>query len=161
MRLSRRTVSILTILIAIILLSLLTVFMLSQSSVEKARKETEQLVSVDYPVETTDNFYWLTTPQETYFSLEFETTDNQKMYAIIARDGGESVYYNYDELITFEDAKSIAMNDLNPQKVTQSRLGLMNNEPVWEVTYLDENSDMGYYYLSAKDGSWIQTISNL
>lgn len=161
MRLSRRTVSILTVLIAAILFFLLSVFILSQSPIEQAKEETINLVNIDHPVESTENFYWLTTPKETYFSLEFTTTDNKKMYAIVTRDGGESTYFNYNELITKEDALAIAVNDIKPKEVQQSRLGLIDNQPVWEVTFIDENSDMGYYYISAKDGAWIQTISNL
>lgn len=161
MHLSRRTVSILTVIIAVILLFLLSVFMFSQRPIEQAREETTSLINIEYPVEDTSDFYWLTTPDETYFSLEFTTTDDKQMYAIVARDSGETVYYDYNELITNDDALAITVNDLDPLEVQQARLGLVENEPVWEVTYTDKESRMGYYYISAKDGSWIQTISNL
>ena len=161
MHLSRRTVSVLTILIAVVLLFLFSVFIFSQRPIEQAREETTNLINIDHPIEETTEFYLLTTPEETYFSLEFTTTDNEPMYGIVARDSGETVYYNYNELITNEDALAITVNDLNPTEVQQARLGLVEDEPVWEVTYIDEDSTMGYYYISAKDGSWIQTISNL
>ena len=161
MHLSLRTVSILTVIIAVILLFLLSVFMFSQRPIEQAREETTSLINIEYPVEDTSDFYWLTTPDETYFSLEFTTTDDKQMYGIVARDSGETVYYDYNELITNDDALAITVNDLDPLEVQQARLGLVENEPVWEVTYTDKESRMGYYYISAKDGSWIQTISNL
>ena len=161
MHLSRRTVSILTVIIAVILLFLLSVFMFSQRPIEQAREETTSLINIEYPVEDTSDFYWLTTPDETYFSLEFTTTDDKQMYGIVARDSGETVYYDYNELITNDDALAITVNDLDPLEVQQARLVLVENEPVWEVTYTDKETRMGYYYISAKDGSWIQTISNL
>lgn len=159
MKLSRRTVTVLTVLLAVILLFLLTIFMRSQQPIEQARKEVIQLVELDYEIEDTQRFYWLTTPDATYFSLEF-TTNGEPMYAVVARDGGDTTYYTPADIISNEDAQSILVADLNPHEILQARLGMIENDPVWEVTFKEEDNRLGYYYIDARDGEIVQIIRN-
>lgn len=157
---NRKTVSILTLIFLLILTSILVVFMQSQTKINQAEEETIALIEYDYPVDTINKFYWVTIG-ETYFSMDFVDEAGQQRYAIVAQEGGDMQYYTPDEIISEQEANAIGLNDTGATDIIQTRLGLFNNEPVWELTLRNENNTITYYYIKATDGSWVQTISNI
>lgn len=132
----------------------------SQSDINQAENETIKLVEYDHKVKSVNDFYW-TTIGKTYFSLDFIDEDNNQRYAIVSQDGGDTKYYTPKDIISKEDAMSITVNNVKPYKIMQSRLGIHENQPVWEMTLLNENDTISYYYLNATNGEWIQTIENI
>lgn len=158
---SQRFVNTLTAIIVILLIVFMGIFMMSQQSINQAQAETEELVSLDYPVDRTNKFYWLTTPAETFFAIDFTDEAGDDRYAIVAQEGGDIFYFNHNELITEEDAKGLTLNYAETKEIIQARLGMYNGKPVWEVTFTDEADGMNYYYIDAQTGEWIQTIANL
>ncbi|MGM0845931.1 MAG: DUF5590 domain-containing protein [Bacillota bacterium] len=62
-------------------------------------------------------------------------------------------------------SKEAAINKLNEEndvvEVLSVRLGMENVGPVWEMTYLDENDHLNYYYLLFETGEWWRKIENL
>ena len=156
----RRTVSLLSLLILLVMAFFLFLFMRSQASFNQAEEEAVRLVSYDHDISAVNYFYWTTT-DGTYFSLDFTDGEGQDYYAIIAQDGGEVSYYTHDDLISKEDALSITLNDKDPYELMQVRLGLFEEKPVWEVTIKNDNDTISYYYLNAKNGQWVQSIENI
>ncbi|WP_419881186.1 DUF5590 domain-containing protein [Peribacillus sp. B-H-3] len=72
---------------------------------------------------------------------------------------------NKKEKPVIEDSKSgktrgeilsIVKKQLNPQKIISVKLGMENNVPLWEVTYLDESSRYNYNYYDFKTGEWLK-----
>lgn len=157
---NRKTVSILTVIFLAILMGILGVFMQSQAKINQAEEETLALIEYDYQVDTINKFYWVTIG-ETYFSIDFVDETGQQRYAIIAQEGGDMQYYTADEIISEQDANAISLNDTGATDIVQTRLGLMDSEPVWEITLRNENNTITYYYIKARDGAWVQTISNI
>ncbi|MDO4432136.1 MAG: hypothetical protein Q4B80_02340 [Aerococcaceae bacterium] len=157
---NRKTVSILTTILLIVLLGFSWLYWRSQTYMGQAEVEAVQRVEYDYPVKKVNRFYW-TTIKQAYFSLDFVDENDQRRYAIIARNGGEAVYFTAEELISEEDAQAITVSDLKPHKILHTRLGLMEAIPVWEVALKNENGTLTYYYLNAINGEWIQKIENI
>lgn len=157
---NRKTVSVLTAIFLILLVSILGVFMQSQARVNQAEEETVSLVEFDYTVDKINKFYWVTT-DNTYFSLNFIDEEGAQHFAIVAQDGGDIQYYAENEIISEQDASDIAMNETSSIKIIQTRLGLLENKPVWEVTLKNENNTLTYYYIDASTGLWVKTISNI
>ncbi|MFY9902626.1 MAG: PepSY domain-containing protein, partial [Trichococcus sp.] len=62
---------------------------------------------------------------------------------------------------TESEAKSITQADKNPERILEARLGIENEEPVWEVTYKNANNTIGYYLISAISGKWLKDIENI
>lgn len=141
-------------------MSILGVFMQSQARVNQAEEETVSLVELDYAVDKINKFYWVTT-DNTYFSLNFIDEEGAQHFAIVAQDGGDIQYYAENEIISEQDASDIAMNETSSIKIIQTRLGLLENKPVWEVTLKNENNTLTYYYIDASTGLWVKTISNI
>lgn len=130
------------------------------SSMAQARQEAVNLVELDYPVKQVDDFYWFSL-EETYFSMSFFDDQGGYRYALINRDGGDITYYEVDEIISQGQAYDIAMEENELIEIKQVRLGMIDDRPVWEVTYEEQDESMTYYYINAESGNWIQTIENL
>lgn len=157
---TRYMITTLVSLTLVICLSFLLLFSKSQAKYNQAEKEAVDLVSYDYDVKQVKNFYWSTT-DATYFSLDFIDQDLQERYAIIPQEGGEVRYFDREEFITQEQAQEIAANDYQPVKFLETRLSLLNHEPVWEVTIKNDNNTITYYYLNAYNGEWVKKIENV
>lgn len=157
---NRKTVSILTAIFLVLLMSILGVFMQSQARVNQAEEETVSLVEFDYAVDKINKFYWVTT-DNTFFSLDFIDEEGVQHFAIVAQDGGDIQYFGENEIISEQDASDIATNEMAAMKIIQTRLGLLDNKPIWEVTLKNENNTLTYYYIDASTGQWVKTISNI
>lgn len=126
----------------------------------QAQEETVELVELDYNVEKVNDFYWVTI-NESYFTLDFTDDEGNQMYAIVTQDGGDIAYYTSQDLISHQDALSITLSENEPTKLLQPRLGMLDNHPVWEISFKAENNTLSYYYINASNGEWIQTIANI
>lgn len=158
--LSRKTVTIITVILLAFIVGLFWLFMESQASIYQAEDEAIALVELDHPVEQVNEFYWVTF-DETYFSLDFVDDEGIRRYAIIAQDGGDTSYYSSDEIISATDAKEVTLANLNSPEIIQARLGLLFETPTWEITIRNQNDTLSYYYLNATNGAWVQTIENI
>lgn len=158
--LSKRMVTTITVCLLVIFGSLLWLFIQSQQKITQAEEETRALVNLDYPIKTVNHFYW-TSNQNSYFSLDFVDEAGQRRYAIINPNGGDIEYYTPSDIISSDDAVSIAASEYEIQKLLNVRLGMIDQKPVWEVVFNDENNFMTYYFIDAQTGEWLQTIGNL
>lgn len=158
--LNRKTVSVLTAIFLVLLISILGVFMQSQARINQAEEETVNLVKYDFNVDKINKFYWVTT-DNTYFSLDFIDDEGVHHFAIVAQEGGDIQYFSENEIISEQDANDLTINETSMTNIIQTRLGLLNNEPVWEVTLKNDNNTLTYYYVNALTGLWVKTISNI
>ncbi|CAM3868326.1 peptidase M4 [Bacillus cereus] len=46
-----------------------------------------------------------------------------------------------------------------PKEILKAKLGVENNIPLWEVTYIDDENRYSYYYLEFKDGKFLRRYS--
>ncbi|MBS4217332.1 DUF5590 domain-containing protein [Bacillus sp. FJAT-49711] len=65
------------------------------------------------------------------------------------------------EGISENEAVSKLVNEEKPKKILGTRLGMEKNLPVWELSYLDQNSKLNYYYIHFDTGKWWRKIENL
>jgi uncharacterized protein YpmB len=68
----------------------------------------------------------------------------------------KAVSMNYSEGKTKEEIEEIATNQLNPEEIISIELGMENNVPLWEVTYLDSTNTYNYDYYDFKTGEWLK-----
>jgi len=61
--------------------------------------------------------------------------------------------------ITKEDAISKLKADRNPKEIISIRLGMENELPLWEITYIDRENRYSFYYLSFEDGTFLRRYS--
>ncbi|ARF15499.1 DUF5590 domain-containing protein [Sporosarcina ureae] len=63
--------------------------------------------------------------------------------------------------ITKPKATDIVKKEKNVKKVLNASLGMENDTPFWEVSYLDDEDFLNYAYLNFADGKWLKRISKL
>lgn len=62
---------------------------------------------------------------------------------------------------TAQEARGIALADREVKDVLHTKLGLEENEAVWEVVFITENDKLNYVYISAENGSVMKSILDL
>lgn len=139
--------------ILVIVLSSLTIYKQIQynktegfsEAIERAKDETS-LVEV---VETSTY-----TRNETYVVVNGIDDDNEEMYVFVPEDSEDVSVIDANDGITEEDAIQIVKEQQQVSKILSTQIGIENNQPLWEITYLDENNSLVYYYLDFKTGDY-------
>lgn len=68
---------------------------------------------------------------------------------------------NLKDGITEEKAIELAMKDQKISKLLHVKLGVEEVGPVWEITYVNKDNNLGYVYILFDNGDWWKRISNL
>ncbi|MFD1030845.1 cell wall elongation regulator TseB-like domain-containing protein [Metaplanococcus flavidus] len=63
--------------------------------------------------------------------------------------------------INAQEARDIALNDMDVKEILHTKLGMEDEVVVWEVVFFTENDKLNYVYVSATDGSIWKRILNL
>ncbi|KQL35709.1 DUF5590 domain-containing protein [Psychrobacillus sp. FJAT-21963] len=98
------------------------------------------------------------------FHTVIGTTDNgeEKAFFIPEKKTDEAIMeVNLKDGITKEQAIELAMKEEKDSKILHAKLGVEEVGPVWEITFVDNDNNLGYVYLLFNDGDWWKRISNL
>ncbi|RLQ92542.1 DUF5590 domain-containing protein [Planomicrobium sp. Y74] len=90
-------------------------------------------------------------------------TDSEgKLKAVFVPISGQELSETHlDGKITAQEARGIALQDMEVKEVLHTKLGREENKTIWEVVFLTENDKLNYVYVSAEDGSIWKRILNL
>lgn len=90
-------------------------------------------------------------------------TDSEgKLKAVFVPISGQELSEtDLDGKITAQEARGIALQDMEAKEVLHTKLGREENQTIWEVVFLTENDKLNYVYVSAEDGSIWKRILNL
>jgi len=132
----------------------------SLSPYKQARAETIELAQRRADLATSEDFYWYN-GDETFFTVTGTNKDGSSIVVIVQQDGGAIEVFNQDEIVTEHEVVVATNNRENPKKVLEARIGVQNDQPVWEVSFQLENDQTGYSYFSLTSGEWLQTIKNI
>lgn len=139
----------------------LIVFYQAEKPFAASSKVAEEAVLANNVLEKVDktNHYhgktsWITVygtdinEHEKIIFVEEETTKILK--AVSIKDG-----------ITKRKATANVKRDENVKKILNASLGLENDTPFWEVSYLDDEDTLNYVYLNFADGKRLKHITKL
>ncbi|WP_025730390.1 DUF5590 domain-containing protein [Atopobacter phocae] len=149
------------IIVLLLMIVLVTIYQKSQAPLFKAEERAIALVKKKHQIKSVQNFYWFHS-KKSYWTVEAIDKKDQVFFSVIdTKNKHEKVYLETD-ILNEKEAKAITMDELKltGKEVKEARLGLIDNEPVWEVNY-KKGASMGYYFLNAKSGQWIKHISNI
>lgn len=148
------------VILCVLVVSGWSVYFASQGWLSRAETETEAVAEQTAKVMSIDKFYAF--------------NKNKTIYSIIGTTAsGDKIYFAYDpetkntytgvasELVDERNALAITRNDLPNVVVKEARLGIDNDIFVWEVSFIDENGNLGYHYINATNGLWYETLNNL
>ncbi|WP_034550021.1 DUF5590 domain-containing protein [Carnobacterium funditum] len=153
-------ISLLTITMGIVIIFSVFIYTKSRQPLMQAREETTKIAQESSNLMTVNKFYWYNNKQ-TYFSVSGVNKKEESMMVIVEQKGGKVIVLNPGEFISENEAKKIAYTEMKPKKMLETRIGLENGIPVWEVTYEQKNGKLGYYIVTAKDGKWVKDIKNI
>jgi len=137
-----------------------TIFYRAQKPMMQAQNEAIVIAKKEANIQEVEDFYWYN-GSETYFTVAGTDNKNEELYVIIKKNGGHTTILNTQQVVTESEAKSITQADKAPKVILEARLGIENDEPVWEVTYKNDNETIGYYLISALTGKWVRDIENI
>lgn len=90
-------------------------------------------------------------------------TDNEgKLKAVfVPMSGQELSELELEGKVTAQEARGIALKDMEVKEVLNTKLGMEDQTAVWEVVFLTKNDKLNYVYISAADGTIWKRILNL
>ncbi|CAM3978940.1 cell wall elongation regulator TseB-like domain-containing protein [Lederbergia lenta] len=120
---------------------------------KKAGKEAE-IVSIDK--------YYIYNGSHTYYTIVGKDKAGvQKVVWIPDNPKEKLVIKKLSDGISEQDAINKLFNEEKPKEILGVRLGIEKDLPIWELAYLDEKSNLNYYYIHFDTGEWWRKIDNL
>lgn len=142
------------------ILGVTTVITRSLSPYNQAKAETTELASRRANLAEADEFYWFN-GNETYFTITGTDTEGTPVIVIVEQDGGAIEVLNQADTISKQEAIEQTIGREEPQELLEARIGMYNDNPIWEVSFKQENGNIGYAIFSLTSGEWIRTIKNI
>ncbi len=139
-----------------------SIFIYHRANAPRARAENE---TITYLSERTDldqaeHFYWYNGSETTFSIRGFNEEEVEKLY-IVRQDGGEIKTFDVADTMTEQEAIRQTREAREPKRILDAKVGLMDDTPIWEVSYRNENDRLGYYIIDLQTGEWIRTIDNI
>lgn len=151
----------LIVLLFVLIVGSYSIFYQSQRPIVQAESEATAIAEQVAGVQKVEDFFWYNGADETYFAVAGFTENEDYVYVVIKQDGGQQWIFDAKEIVTADEAKAIVQASVNPASLLEARIGIIDDEPFWEVAYKDEKGNLGYYQLSAKSGEKIKEFKNI
>lgn len=124
---------------------------LQSYAIKRTLNETE-IISIDYV-----SFYH---GEKAYQVVVGKDKNNETSIAWISDDPTKDLFtLNQNEGLTKTEVKEHVIKERDPLVIKEIRLGMENDKPLWEVTYIDKEQRFTYYYLDFKSGEFLKRYS--
>lgn len=140
------------IFLVVILFSLTVYKQIQNNKTEGYSEAIEQAMEATSLVEVDETSTY--SRNESYTVIDGLDDDGDQIYVFVPEEGGNISDIDAEDGITAEDAEQIVKDEQQVSKILSTQLGIENNKPLWEVTYLDEKERLVYYYLDFKTGDY-------
>ena len=146
------------VLLAIV--AVLGIFFKSVQPENEAHKEAVRLAKKYAHLKKEDACYRYSR-DKTFYTVFGTNEDNQKIYAIVSKNGKKINIYAQEDGISAETAKKAVRKRQEVKKIMNVGMGMKGKTPVWEVTYLNDYGNLCYDIIAFKNGDIIKTIQNI
>lgn len=144
----------------LLILSVTTIVTRSLSPFQQAEAETIELASRRADLVNADEFYWYN-GDESFFTVTGTNSEGTEIIVIVQQDGGAvEVILQEDARDEYEVIQETQTRE-NPERILEARIGIYENQPIWEVSFRQANGSVGYAIYSLTSGEWIRTIKNI
>lgn len=151
----------LIIVLFVLIVGSYSIFYQSQRPIVQAESEAAAIAEQVADVKEVEDFFWYNGIDVTYFAISGYTAEEKLVYVVIEQDGGQTWVFDSNEIVTEDEAKAIVQAAESPEILLEARIGIITDEPFWEVAYKDANGKLGYYQLSAITGQKIKGFKNI
>lgn len=97
----------------------------------------------------------------TYFTVAGTTKANKKIYVIVAQKGGKVKVLTQANGKSKNDILTYIWDKKNPSKILNIGLGIYNDVPAWEVSYLNKKKELSYETIQFSDGKVMKSVENI
>ncbi|MDQ0205957.1 cell wall elongation regulator TseB-like domain-containing protein [Alkalicoccobacillus murimartini] len=95
--------------------------------------------------------------RDSYYVLRGLDADGDQAIAWIKQDFEESAILRKEaEGISAEEAEAIAVEAVNPNRIQSVKVGIEGNTPLYEIKFISESDQQGYYYVAFSDGTFLK-----
>jgi uncharacterized protein YpmB len=138
----------------------IAVFLNARSPVNDRAEVALQRAETETDIASTEDVS-LYNGKKSYVVITGENTSGEKVILWVPEKKEEIIVKKWADGISKEAAinKLKGENDVN--EILSVKLGMESVGPVWEMTYLDDNEHLNYYYLLFETGEWWRKIENL
>lgn len=133
----------------------------AMAPVKKAREAAEERLKEETDIENVDEFYLYNGSQTFYVIIGKNSTGQEKAAWIPDNKKDDVLLRKMSDGVSKQDAVQKLLSEKKPKEILGVRLGMEKSLPVWELSYLDENSNLNYYYIHFDSGKWWRKIENL
>ncbi|MCC5800433.1 MULTISPECIES: DUF5590 domain-containing protein [Rossellomorea] len=98
---------------------------------------------------------------KSYVVVTGQNEKREKLVAWVPGKKGKIIEKKWANGITKDQAINKLNDEKKPKELLSVRLGYESVGPVWEMTYLDQQDNLNYYYLLFSTGEWWRKIENL
>ncbi|MBO0994782.1 cell wall elongation regulator TseB-like domain-containing protein [Bacillus sp. SD088] len=155
---------ILIVIASIILLGTALFFYIYESSrapLKEMKAYAEERATTEAELTKIDEFY-LYNGTETHYVIVGENKSGEKLAVWVPeKKDKEIVEKKMADGISMQDAIAKLNQEENPKKIMGVKLGMEKDLPLWEISYLDKQSKLNYYYIHFDTGKWWRKIENL
>ncbi|MED1205026.1 DUF5590 domain-containing protein [Heyndrickxia acidicola] len=146
----------------IILGFFINVYIQARKPYNAAEKKAEEIAKSKADLKDIEQFY-LYNGTNSYLTVVGKQKSGQKVAVMIPRQQPSNpVVYKWSDGISEKAALQALQSQKHPKKIMGVSLGLDNNEPVWEISFLDSSSQLNYFYISfLKTGNYTKLIENI
>lgn len=139
-----------------------SIFLYQQSNQPYSRAEADTIayVAERTSLDQVDDFYWYN-GTETYFTITGLNEDGQERLYIVQQDGGQITSLSAENSLSRQEAIELTREARQPVKILNARIGMIDDRPIWEISYRNDNNRLGYYVIDLRTGEWIRTIDNI
>lgn len=152
----------LAMLFAAIIIGGIMLFQRSVTSLYQVEAETTEYVKQHADIIQVNDFYYYNGTEDTYFTVSGYNSDSVLQVVIVRQSDGAIQVFDFEDIVSEYDAYYQVKNEINPEKIMNLRIGLNeDNVPIWEISFKDENGQMGYYYMHLETGEKLETITHI
>lgn len=144
----------------LLILAVTTLITRSLSPFHQAEAETIELASRRADLVDAENFYWYN-GEESFFTVTGKNSQGTPIFVIVQQDGGAIEVVEQESAMTEYEAISQTIDRESPEKILETRIGMYNDTPIWEISFRQENGNIGYAMYSLTSGEWVRTIKNI
>lgn len=130
------------------------------SPITKAKAQSVKIAKQYAGLKTDNGFYW-TNLDQTYYTVAGKNNQNQSVYIIVPQKGGHVVALQQSNGMSRDQALSQVWSKQHPKKVLSAALSVFNGNPAWVISYMNQKGQLCYETLSFKTGKVLQSIENI
>jgi uncharacterized protein YpmB len=94
-----------------------------------------------------------------YVAIEALKKNNKKIYILVPVKGEVMYAYRSSQGISKKEALDLVKREDDIRKVIRIQLGMEAQNPLWEITYINDKGNYSYYYVSFEDGTFLKRYS--